>query len=185
MDADLTMLAAEAALAGPCAKQSDARWYAVWTRSRHEKSVTDQLSHKDVETFLPLYSTVRRWKNGDHRIELPLFPGYAFVRITLQHKLHVLKTAGVVRLVGVGGTPAPLEDREVESLRRALALGVKAAPHPYLTIGRRVRITAGPLAGREGLLVRRKSPIRVVWSIELIQRSILVDAEASSLEPVA
>lgn len=161
------------------------RWYAVWTRSRHEKSVSDRLDRKDVETFLPLYSTIRRWKNGDHRVEMPLFAGYTFVRIRLEDHLQVLKVAGVVRLVGFGNAPAPLEDAEVESLRRALGAGIKAEPHPYLTAGRRVRITAGPLAGRVGLLVRWKNAVRVVLSVDLIQRSIMVDTEADALEIVA
>jgi transcription antitermination factor NusG len=159
------------------------RWYAVWTRSRHEKSVSDHLGRRDLETFLPLYSTIRRWKNGDHRVEMPLFPGYTFVRIRLEDHLQVLKVAGVVRLVGFGSAPTALEDAEVESLRRALGAGIKAEPHPYLTVGRHVRITAGPLAGREGLLVRWKSALRVVLSVDLIQRSILVDLNATLLEP--
>ena len=164
------------------AEEVQPRWYAVWTRSRHEKSVSDHFERKDLETFLPLYSTIRRWKNGDHRVEMPLFPGYTFVRIRLEDHLQVVKVAGVVRLVGFGSVPAPLEDAEVESLRRALGAGIKAEPHPYLTVGRRVRITAGPLAGREGLLVRWKNALRVVLSVDLIQRSILVDTEAQVLE---
>lgn len=164
--------------------EREPRWYAAYTRSRHEKSVADLLQRKDVETFLPLYSTLRRWKNGDHRIELPLFPGYAFVHIALRDRLNVLKVPGVVRLVGFDGTPAALDDEDIESLRRALSAGVKAAPHPYLTVGRRVRITGGPLAGREGILLRRKGPARVVISIDLIQRSVLLDLNADMLEPV-
>lgn len=159
-------------------------WYAVYTRSRHEKSVAEQLHGKRVETFLPLYRTVRRWKNGEHTVELPLFPGYAFARFSLADRLPVLKVPGVVRLVGFNGVPAALEDREVEDLRQALAAGVTARPHPYLTEGRRVRITAGPLAGRQGILVRRQGTVRVVLSIDLIQRSVLVDVAADSLEPV-
>lgn len=160
------------------------RWYAAYTRSRHEKSVADLLQRKQVETFLPLYKTIRRWKNGDHRVELPLFPGYAFIHVALHDRLHVLRVPGVVRLVGFDGLPAPLEDAQVESLRQALSAGVKAIPHPYLTIGRRVRITAGPLTGREGILVRRRGSLRVVLSIDLIQRSMLVDLDADALEPV-
>lgn len=163
---------------------AEPRWYAIYTRSRHEKFAADLLRRKQVETFLPLYETIRRWKNGDHRVALPLFPGYAFVHIALGDRLHVLKVPGVVRLVGFDGTPTPLEDAEVESLRQALSAGVKAEPHPYLTAGHRVRVTAGPLAGRQGVLVRRKGTSRVVLSVDLIQRSILVDVEASSLEPV-
>ena len=156
-------------------------WYAIHTRSRHEKSVSTQLLGKEIETFLPLYRTVHRWRNGRHRVELPLFPGYAFVRIAPTDRLEVLKVPGVVRLVGFNGTPTPLEDEEIEGLRRALSAGVGAAPHPYLRVGRRVRITAGPLAGREGILVRRQGTTRVVLSIDLIQRSVLVDVEAEAL----
>lgn len=158
-------------------------WYAVHTRARHEKTVSEQLRRKGVENFLPLYRTFRRWKNGDHRVELPLFPGYTFVRIVLQDRLEVLKATGVVRLVGRNGRPVPVEDREVENLRQALDAGVNAAPHPYLTVGRRVLITAGPLAGHEGILVRRKNGMRVVLSVDLIQRSVLVDVEADAFEP--
>jgi transcription termination/antitermination protein NusG len=167
------------------AEYFEPRWYAAWTRSRHEKAVAEQLDRKAVETFLPVYETVRQWKNGRHRVALPLFPGYAFVRIALRDRLEVLKVPGVVRLVGFNGAPTPLGDEEIEGLRRALAAGVRAEPHPFLTVGRRVRITAGPLTGHEGILVRRKGALRVVLSVELIQRSILVDADASCLAPVA
>lgn len=169
----------------PFVGSSQLQWYVVWTRARHEKCVSAHLTAKAFENFLPMYSTVRRWRNGDHRVELPLFPGYIFVRIRLQDELQVLTTAGVVRLVGFNGAPSPLEEEEIARLRRALASGVKAAPHPYLTVGRRVRITAGPLTGHQGLLVRRKKAYRIVLSVNLIQQSILVDADASSVEPIA
>jgi transcription antitermination factor NusG len=159
------------------------RWYAVSTRSRHEKSVGALLQRKQIETFLPLYETTRRWRNGEHRVQLPLFPGYAFVRIALRDRLQVLKVPGVARLVGFNGVPTPLPDQEMEGLRQALAAGVRAEPHPYLAVGRRVRVTAGALAGHEGILVRRKGAVRVVVSIDLIQRSVLVSVDANWLEP--
>lgn len=161
-----------------------ARWYAAYTRSRHEKAVAELLQSKGIESFLPLYGTVRRWKNGNHRVQLPLFPGYAFARFALADRLPVLKVPGVVCLVGFNGTPAALADEEVESLRQALAAGIRAEPHPYLTEGRRVRITAGPLTGREGIVVRRQGTVRVVLSIELIRRSVLVDVASDELEPL-
>jgi transcription termination/antitermination protein NusG len=160
------------------------RWYAVYTRSRHEKSVADQLRYKQIETFLPLCEMMRRWKNGDHRVQLPLFPGYTFVHIALKDRLHVLNVPGVVRLVGFDGIPVPLADEDVESLRRALSSSVKVAPHPYLAMGRRVRVTAGPLTGLEGILVRKKGDFQVVLSLDLIQRSVLVHIDALSLESV-
>lgn len=159
------------------------RWYAACIRSRHEKSVARQLARKSVEAFVPLYETVRRWRNGQHRVQLPLFTGYTFVRIALRDRLHILKVPGVVRLVGFNGMPVPLPDGEIERLRQALTSGTKAEPHPFLTAGRRVRITAGPLAGNEGILVRRRGILRVVLSIDVIRRSILVEVEANSLEP--
>lgn len=159
------------------------RWYAVHTRSRHEKSASEQLRCREVETFLPIYRSTRRWRNGDHDVHLPLFPGYTFVHIPLKDRLQVLKVPGVVRLIGFNGTPVALEDQDVEALRCALALGVKAAPHPFLTVGRHVRITAGPLNGQHGILIRRKGTLRVVLSIKLIQRSVLVDLGVNELEP--
>jgi transcription antitermination factor NusG len=164
--------------------QTETRWYAAYTRSRHEKSVAEKLTRKSVETFVPLYETVRRWKNGEHRVQLPLFGGYAFVRISLRDRLQVLQVPGIVRLIEFNGMPIPLPEREIEQLRQALTCGTKAEPHPFLTAGRRVRITAGPLTGYEGILVRRQGTPRVVLSISLIQRSIFLEIEADSLEPI-
>lgn len=169
---------------GVVGRRNTQRWYVAHTRSRHEKSVAYILERKQIEAFVPLFRTVRRWKNGEHHVDLPLFPGYAFVRIPLVNRLQVLKVPGVVQLVGFQGTPAALEDEEVESLRQAISSGVKATPHPYLTVGRRVRVTAGPLTGREGILVRRKGVTRVVLSISLIQRSVVADLDSQSIEPV-
>ena len=160
------------------------RWYAAYTSANHEKRVAEQLGVRNVEHFLPLYASVRRWKDRRVTLQLPLFPGYVFVRMALRDRLKVQQVPGLARLVGFNGEPVPLEDQEVACLRRALSAGLKTAPHPYLTFGRRVRITTGPLAGREGILRRRNSSLRVVLSLELIQRSILVDVSAESIEPV-
>ena len=169
-------------VAAECVKP---RWYAVYTRSRHEKFVASELAGKAVETFLPLFETVRRWKNGNHLLHLPLFPSYVFVRIVLAERLDVLKVPGVVRLVGFNSTPTPLAEGEVEGLRRALSEGVRAEPYSCLSTGRRVRITTGPLTGRVGILVRRKGSLRMVLSSELMQRSILLDIDALAVEPIS
>src|SRR5690348_5588092 len=163
---------------------SEARWYAAYSRSRHEKSVLEHLVKRNVESFLPVYEAVRRWRNGDHVVKLPLFPSYTFVRIALRDRLHVLKVPGVVRLVCIQGTPCPIDDAEVESLRRVVFAGVGTMPHPYLAAGRRVRITAGPLIGLDGILVRRKGAFRVVLSVDLIQRSIITEVPSRWLEPL-
>jgi transcription antitermination factor NusG len=162
----------------------ESRWYAAYTRAQHEKQVAQQLEVSGVTHYLPLYETVHRWKDRSKRVQLPLFPGYIFVRIPLGNRLDVLRIPSVVRLVGFNGAPVALAEEEVESLRRALVEGVHAEPHPFLRVGRRVLVTSGPLAGREGILKRRKGSARVVLSTELIQRSILVDIEASAVVPV-
>jgi len=157
-------------------------WYAVYTRSRHEKTVAEQLVHKSVDHFLPLYETVRKWKNGNFKVRLPLFPGYLFVRIPLQDRLQVLQVPGVVHLVSSGGVPLALPQAEIETIRDALTKGLQAHPHPYLKVGSRVRVSSGPLQGLHGILLRKKGKLRLVVSVDLIMRSISIDLDASEVE---
>ena len=159
------------------------RWYAAYTSANHEKRVALQLGQRSVEHFLPLYESVRRWKDRQVRLQMPLFPGYVFVQLALRDRLQVLQVPGVAKLVGFNGTPAALPPEEIETLRRGLQGGLRAEPHPFLTVGRRVRIIAGPFAGLEGILKRKKSRLRVVVSLELIQRSVAVDVDAADVRP--
>ncbi len=161
------------------------RWYAIYTKARHEKRVAEQLIQKSVETLLPMYESIRRWRNGRHRVQFPLFPGYAFVRIALKDRLEVVKTPGVVRLVSFDGKPKPLPEEEIAAVRRGLAAGVGLRPHPYLTIGRHVHVVSGPLQGMRGILVRRKGQFRVVVSLDLIMRSIVADVDIADIRPEA
>ena len=159
-------------------------WYAAYTRAQHEKRVAAELVMREVEHFLPLYSSVRRWKDRRVQLEFPLFPGYVFVRLALRDRLRVLQIPSVVRLVGFNGLPAALPDTEMELLRSGLSERLRAEPHPFLTVGRRVRIKSGPFAGLEGILKRKKSNLRVVISLELIQRSVAVDVDAADVLPL-
>ncbi len=159
------------------------RWYAAYTCANHEKRVAEQLEGRAVENFLPLYKSVRRWKDRQVQLELPLFPGYVFVRLPLRDRLRVLEVPSVVRLVGFNSTPTALPEEEIQALRKGLKAGICAEPHPYLWVGRRVRIISGPLAGREGILLRRKGHIRVVLSIELLQRSAAIEVDVSEIVP--
>ena len=118
------------------------------------------------------------------RLEMPLFPGYVFVRMALVDRSRVLQVPSVVRLVGFNGHLSPLPDEEIEGMKKGLVGGVRAEPHPFLTVGRRVRIKSGPLVGRQGILLRRKGILRVVLSIDLIMRSIAVDMDVADVEPV-
>jgi transcription antitermination factor NusG len=162
---------------------SMAHWYAAYTCAQHEKCVATELVARDVEHFLPLYSSVRRWKDRRVQLELPLFPGYVFVRLALRDRLRVVQIPSVVRLVGFGGLPTSLPDAEMEILQSGFSRSLCAEPHPFLTVGRRVRVTGGPFAGLEGVLKRKKSTLRIVVSLELIQRSIAVDVDAADVRP--
>lgn len=159
------------------------RWYAAYTSANHEKRVAEQLVVRAVEHFLPLYDSVRRWKDRRVKLHLPLFPGYVFVRLALRDRLQVLCVPGVARLVGFNGTPAAIPGEDIEALRASLDNGVRAEPHPYLTIGRRVRVMGGPMTGVEGILVRRKGKLRVVISIDQIHRSVAIEVDASEIVP--
>jgi len=159
-----------------------AHWYAAHVRSRHEKQVARQLEERRVNCFLPVYRSVRRWKDRRKELDLVLFPGYVFVNLDLKDRLRVLQVPSVVRFVSFHGQPAALPDGEIEALSNGLAKGIRAEPHPYLKVGSRVRVKYGPLAGMEGILVRRKEKFRIVLSIDLIQRSVAVEVDESEVQ---
>jgi transcription antitermination factor NusG len=159
-------------------------WYALYTCPRHEKSVAYQIEQRRIACFLPLYRSIRRWKDRRKELELALFPGYVFVRMALQERLRVLQIASVVHFVSVNGQPVALPESEIESLRDRLRGGVHAEPHPYLTVGRRVRVRSGPLAGTQGILLRRKEKCRLILSLNLIMRSVAVEVDEADVEPL-
>jgi transcription antitermination factor NusG len=163
---------------------SSANWYALYTAPRHEKFVADQINRQGVDCFLPLYRSVRRWKDRRKELAVVLFPGYVFVQMALKNRLRVLQLPGAVRLVGFNGQPAALPDEEIENLRTRLSSG-NIEPHPYLSVGRRVRVRSGPLQGLEGIIVRTKERCRIVLSIHLIMRSVAVEVESSDVEFMA
>lgn len=161
---------------------SEIRWYAAYTSANHEKKVAAQLSRRSVEFFLPKYHSVRHWKDRRVELELPLFPGYVFVHFALCERLQVLQVPGVVRLVGFSNCPVAVPEIDISCLRDVLNDGLHTEPHPYLTVGRRVQVKAGPLAGLEGIVVRRKNKPRLVVSIELIRRSMAVELDEADLK---
>ena len=135
-----------------------------------------------MEHILPTYQSVRRWKDRRKVLELPLFPGYIFVRMDLKNRLRILEVPGVVRLIGFNGMPTALRDDEIDTLREGLAQTCAIRPYPYIVAGRRVRIARGPFQGLEGVLIRQKRNLRVVLSLDLIRRSVLVDVDIADLE---
>ncbi|HEU5411242.1 MAG TPA: UpxY family transcription antiterminator [Candidatus Acidoferrales bacterium] len=159
-------------------------WYAAYICANHEKRVAEHLAGRGVEYFLPLYEAIHQWKDRRVRLKLPLFPGYVFVRLPLLERLRVLQAPGVARLVGFGDTPEPLADADIEALRKGLQGQIEMEPHPYVCEGQKLRILRGPLAGMEGTLLRRKGGLRLVLSIDLIMRSVVVDVDAEDICPI-
>jgi len=161
------------------------KWFAVYTTPRHEKAVAKHFGNRAIESFLPLYIEMHRWKNGCRvNVEQPLFPGYIFARIGRSASNQVLSVPGVVLIVGSGREPAALPDDEIEALRSGLHLR-KFEPHPYLIVGEKARIKSGSLAGMVGVLARKKNNLRVVLTLELIMRSVAVEVDADELERVS
>lgn len=164
-------------------RPAETHWYALYTCARHEKQVARQIEQRHISCFLPVYRSVRRWKDRRKELELALFPGYVFVHIALKDRLRVLQVASAVRFVSFNGHPVPLPEADMESLMNGLSRGVRAKPHPYLSVGRRVRVRSGPLAGAQGILVRRKDRFRVVLSLDLIMRAVAVEVDETDIEP--
>jgi len=159
-------------------------WYAVSVRSRHEQSVARHIESQGLNYFLPVYRTVRHWKDRRKELDMALFPGYVFVNLNLRDRLVVLRAPGVVQFVAFQGRPAEVPDSEIRALESSIAARLRPQPHPYLRKGRRVRVTSGALTGSEGIMVRRKEGFRLVLSIDLLMRSVMVEVDEANVEPL-
>lgn len=160
-------------------------WLAVWTRSRHEQAVRDQLAIKGIEVFLPTVSRWSRWKDRKKRIDWPLFPGYCFARFGPSLRLSVLKCWGAVNIVSFDREPAPIPDQEIDGIRRLVASGLQYDPHPYLREGTLTQVVFGPLAGVVGRLVRKGPNSRLILSVEMIGAAVSVEVDAADVCPLS
>lgn len=162
------------------------RWFALYTTSRHEKRIAQHLVQREIEHYLPLYQADRKWRDGSRvTLDLPLFPGYIFVRIQRSQRVSVLSVPGALSVVGgTGGEPAPLPDGAIEALRWGL-MEHRIEPHPLLRVGQFARIRSGAFAGMEGIVVRKKSGFRVVLTLEQIMQSVAVELDEEDVEPLA
>ena len=158
-------------------------WYVAYTSANHERRVAQQFELRGIEHFLPQYESVRKWKDRKVRLSLPLFPGYVFVS-SLCNRLAVLQVPGVAYLVSFNGQPAAIPAEDLLRIRDFLARGFTAEPHPVLRVGERVRVTCGPLAGMEGIIVRIQNRTRLVISFETIERAISVVLDETSVVPI-
>jgi len=156
-------------------------WFAIQVMPRSEQKVVQHLEYKGYETLLPTYKCKRKWADRTKFIELPLFPDYIFFRALTTNSGMVLTIPGTVRLVGMGGRPSVIPAEEIESLRKINTSGVPAAPSRYVSIGQKVCISAGPLAGIVGLLSEVKNSRRLIVTVEMIMRSISVDVGVSEV----
>jgi transcription antitermination factor NusG len=162
----------------------DQPWWALYTRHQHEKTVAEMLATKGFEVFLPLYDSMRRWKDRKKLLSLPLFPCYVFVRGNLERKLQVVTTPGVHMILYRGEQLAVIPELEIEAIRAAVEGNFRVEPHPFLKCGDRVRVMRGSLAGVEGILTRKKNLCRLVLSVEMLAQSVAVEIDAADVEPV-
>ena len=154
-------------------------WYAVHVRPRFESRISTVLQSKGYEEFLPTYRCRRRWSDRMKELDLPLFPGYLFSRFDVRERLPILKSPGVIGIVGLAKTPLPVPDDEIEAIRAIVRSGLPVEPWRHLKVGARVLIEAGPLAGLEGVVVSADKKYRLVVSVSLLQRSVGVEIERS------
>src|SRR5262245_3337232 len=159
-------------------------WYAIQTRSRHEKVVRDQLAAKSITHLLPLWRKRSIWKDRVKFVDVPLFSGYLFGYFALQDKIAVLETVGVARLVGINGKPMPIPEEQIVAVRTMMEHRLPCSPHPYLVEGMRVRIKCGLLAGAEGILIAKKQRHRLVISLDIIHQAVAVDVDSAAIEPL-
>jgi transcription termination/antitermination protein NusG len=160
-------------------------WFAVRTRSRHEKMVSEQLGKLGIENFLPLIKRTRKWSDRTKEIEMPVFSGYSFVRMVFSSaaRLRVLQTHGVAGFVGPNNLGMAIPDSEIQDVRRLVASSVPFEEHTFLKVGQRVRIRGGSLDGVEGILSAHDEDQSLVVSVELIQRSLSVRIQGYQVEP--
>ncbi len=159
-------------------------WFALQVRGRYENYVATFLHGKGYEWFLPLYKSRRRWSDRIKELELPLFPGYVFCRFNLQKRLPVLLTPGVIRIVGIGRAPLPIDEEEITAIQTVVNSGLPTQPWQFLQIGQRVRIEYGALCGLEGILLELKGHHRIVVSVTLLQRSVAVEIDTDWVSPI-
>jgi transcription termination/antitermination protein NusG len=166
-------------------KLNTAHWFALYTKSRHEKLVDRELTKKGLETFLPLRKITRHWSDRKKIIEDPLFKGYLFVRLPLKERWTVLNTVGAVRFIGRSAAdPTEVPERELQMIRKFIESEIQVDPFPYLKEGQRVYLRSGPFKGMEGFIVRKDRHCRLVISLDVLMKSVSIVVDEACLEPL-
>lgn len=159
------------------------QWFVLFVRSNQEKMTAHRLADHEIQHFLPCCRSVRQWKDRRVTLEMPLFPGYIFVRLLFTERTRVLTLPNVVSLVGVKNSPSVVSEEEISWIRRGIEHG-NAMPHPHLTVGQRVQIISGALSGMQGVLVRKQNSSRVVVCLDSISRAFVVEVDLDSIQPL-
>ena len=153
-------------------------WFVLRVKAKHEQNVSWLLAIRSVESFVPSYNVRRKWADRQMVLRMPLFPGYVFCRFLENQQSMVAQTPGVVEIVSFGRAPARVDDDEILALQRVASSNCGAEPWPALIPGESVEITAGPLIGLCGVVIQHKAALRLVLSVTLLQRSVLVEIES-------
>jgi transcription termination/antitermination protein NusG len=156
-------------------------WYAIWTRSRHEQVVREQLERKGVQAFLPTIPRWSRWKDRKKKIDWPLFPGYCFARFDTRERLPILKCTGVVSIVSFDGEIAAIPDYEIDGIRRLVESDLQYDPCPLIREGMMVEVVHGPLKGVVGRLIRKGAHARLILAVDLIGQAVSVEVDAADV----
>ena len=167
--------------ANSLAETGVSQWFAIAVKPRFDKAVARTLESKGFETLLPLYKKHQRYAGRSKESELPLFPGYVFCRFNVLTRLPILTTPGVTQIVGIGNRPIPLSETEIVSLKTAIETHLPIQPFPFLHVGQRVRIENGVLAGVVGIVIKLKQSLRLVLSVTLLQRSVLLEIDGQQV----
>jgi transcription antitermination factor NusG len=165
-------------------KDTRGNWFALSVNVRHEKVVSELLRNKGFETFLPLYKRRHQYARREREFEVPLFPGYLFCHTTLLRRLPIMTTPGVIRIIGAGRTPIPVDYKEISSIKKALEAGVPMSPHHFWQSGEIGRVNSGPLAGVEGVVVKSKQSMRLILSVTLLQRAVMLEIDSNCVDLV-
>jgi transcription antitermination factor NusG len=158
-------------------------WYALKVRTGMELRIKIAIENKGYDVFLPTWLACRRYSDRIKKVAVPLFSGYLFCRLNVSHRMPILTTSGVDSIVGFGGEPCSINDREVAAIRRAVEAS-SLTPWPYLREGETVRIQSGPLTGLEGFVLRAEGKDRLILSVHLLQRSVALEIDRASIRPV-
>jgi transcription antitermination factor NusG len=158
-------------------------WFALQVRTRHELGIAEHIRRLGYEEFLPLYKCRKRWSDRIKEVDSPLFPGYLFCRLDPQYRLPILKIPGVMQIVGYNRQLIPVDEGEICAIQTLIASGLPNHPWPFLEVGEKVHIESGPLRGLEGVLAEIRGNRRLILSVTLLQRSVAVELDATSLRP--